>query len=302
MDVEAVTGILLLDKPLGVSSNHALQRVKRLLGAEKAGHIGSLDPLATGMLPICLGEATKIAVDIVSLRKKYEFTVKLGERTATGDTEGEIVEKCAVPELDRAAVETVLARFMGRQEQVPPMYSAIKKDGQPLYKLARVGQEIERAAREIEIFEFRLKGIEGDSVQLETLCAKGTYIRVLAEDIARAMGTCGHVTRLRRTYVEPFKGEAMESLESIEAAPPRILAADLVLSHLEAIHLSAQAADRLRHGQSVDCPSRDASGRVRLYDEAGGFMGIGEAESGAVRPRRLWVEGSPSRIARLVKG
>ena len=268
-----MTGILLLDKPLGLSSNHALQRVKRLLGAEKAGHIGSLDPLATGMLPICLGEATKIAVDIVSLRKKYAFTVKLGERTATGDTEGEVVERCAVPELDRAAVETVLRSFLGRQPQVPPMYSAIKKDGQPLYKLARAGKEIERAAREIEIFELRLAGSEGDSLRLETLCAKGTYIRVLAEDIARALGSCGHVTHLRRTYVEPFEGEAMESLESIERAPPRILAADLVLRHLEAIHLSAEAAQRLRHGQAVECANERAQGRVRLYDETGALHG-----------------------------
>ena len=295
-------GILLLDKPLGLSSNHALQRVKRMLGADKAGHVGSLDPLATGMLPICLGEATKIAGDVVSLRKRYEFTVKLGERTATGDTEGAVVEALPVPPLDRAAVERALAGFLGLQQQVPPMYSAIKKDGQPLYKLAREGKEIERTAREIEIFELPLVAQSADSLQLETLCAKGTYIRVLAEDIARALGSCGHVTRLRRTYVEPFEGQAMETLESIERGSPRILAADQAVSHLPAIALDAAAADRIRHGQQVACAGDTPAGRVRLYDEAGGFMGIGAAQAGMLRPRRLWVGGSASRIARLVKG
>lgn len=296
-----MNGILLLDKPLGLSSNHALQRVKRMLGAEKAGHIGSLDPLATGMLPICLGEATKIATDIVSLRKKYEFTVKLGERTATGDTEGAVVETCAVPDLGEEALGRVLHGFLGRQPQVPPMYSAIKKDGQPLYRLARAGQEIERAAREIEIFELVLVGVEGASLQLETLCAKGTYIRVLAEDIARALGSCGHVTRLRRSYVEPFENEPMETLESIERGSPRIIAADLAARHLQAIVLDAGATDRLRHGQSVACEPQ-VCGRVRLYAPGGEFIGIGEAQEGLVRPRRLWVEGSAGRIPRLLKG
>src|SRR5690242_11534227 len=179
-----LTGILLLDKPLGLSSNGALQRVKRLLRAEKAGHVGSLDPLATGMLPICLGEATKIAGEILSGRKRYRFTVALGHRTATGDLEGAIVETLPVPTFDRAKLETILGTFVGRQKQVPPMYSAIKRDGQPLYKLARAGVEVERAPREIEIFELRLGAFDGVSVQLEASCSKGTYIRTLAEDIS----------------------------------------------------------------------------------------------------------------------
>src|SRR6185312_8488873 len=171
------SGILLLDKPVGLSSNAALQRVRRLLGADKAGHVGSLDPLATGMLPICLGEATKVAGEILSGRKCYRFTIQLGARTATGDTEGEIVERAPVPTLDRPYLEARLSKFVGPQDQVPPMYSAIKRDGQPLYKLARSGIEVERAPRRIEIFQLTLVEVDGASVKLETLCSKGTYIR-----------------------------------------------------------------------------------------------------------------------------
>ena len=288
-----VCGVLLLDKPAGLSSNAALQRVRRLLGAEKAGHVGSLDPLATGMLPICLNEATKVAGEILSGRKRYRFTVKLGSRTATGDTEGDIVERAPVPSLDRAVIDAALPRFLGSQEQIPPMYSAIKRDGQPLYKLARSGIEIERAPRRIELFELPLIDFDGSSLQLEALCSKGTYIRTLAEDIARALGTCGHVTALRRLYVEPFEAEAMETLDTIVAAvqmgqPLRILPADQPLKHLPAIALDAAATARLLHGQSV-AGGIDA-GTVRLYDGAGSFLGLGEADGrGAVRPRRLFV-------------
>src|ERR1043166_4269124 len=189
-----LTGILLLDKPLGLSSNSALQRVKRLLRAEKAGHVGSLDPLATGMLPICLGEATKIAGDVLSGRKCYRFTVGLGARTSTGDTEGAVVETAPVPTLDSTAIEAIRQRFLGRQTQIPPMYSALKREGQPLYKLARAGVEVERQARDIELFELAVLDVGSTHIDLETLCSKGTCIRVLAEDLAKALGTCGHVT------------------------------------------------------------------------------------------------------------
>jgi len=290
MIVAPIDGIVLLDKPLGLSSNHALQRVKRMLGADKAGHVGSLDPLATGMLPICLGEATKIAGEIVSQRKRYQFTVKLGERTATGDVEGAVVETCSIPTLGPTEIEAALQRFVGPQKQTPPMFSAIKKDGQPLYKLARAGIEIERAARDIVIFELSLERLDGAELALATLCAKGTYVRVLAEDIARALGTCGHVTRLRRTYVEPFEEEAMQTLEEIEQGP-RILPADGGVPHMPAVRLTAEATERLMHGQAVAPASEAPVGRVRLYDEAGQFLGIGESLDGAVRPRRLWVRG-----------
>ena len=302
------TGILLLDKPVGLSSNAALQRVRRALGVEKAGHVGSLDPLATGMLPICLGEATKIAGDVVSGRKCYRFTIGLGARTATGDTEGAVVETAAVPNIDALTLDAVRQRFLGPQSQVPPMYSALKRDGQPLYKLARAGVEVERAARDIEIFELTLVAFNVERVELETICSKGTYVRVLAEDLARALGTCGHVTALRRVYVEPFAAEPMETLESIAAARaqdrwPRVLPADWPLQHLPKFCVSASQLPRLMHGQAVPVgavdatadPRLNAAPRIRLYDESGSFLGIGEADGrGGVQPRRLFVRGDVS--------
>jgi len=287
--------------------------------------------LATGMLPICLGEATKVAGEILSGRKRYRFTVQLGARTAPGDAEGEIVETAAVPALDRTLLEARLRGFLGPQDQVPPMYSAIKRGGQPLYKLARSGVEVEREPRRIEIFELAPVECEARSQQsqagalqpalgapqpeagtlelesgaalrpeagtleLEALCSKGTYIRTLAEDIARALGTCGHVTALRRLYVEPFQDEPMQTLETVAGAVTservgalRILPADWPLAHLPAVTLDASATARILHGQTVD--GGIAAGTVRLYDDAGRFLGIGEADGrGAVRPRRLFV-------------
>jgi tRNA pseudouridine55 synthase len=287
------SGILLLDKPAGLSSNAALQKTRRLLRADKAGHVGSLDPLATGMLPICLGEATKIAGEVLSGRKLYRFTVSLGTRTATGDTEGDVVETAAVPEFDGSQLEQMLGRFQGRQTQIPPMYSALKRDGQPLYKLARAGIEIDRPARDIEIFRLVPLGFSASQLELEVLCSKGTYVRTLAEDIAKALGTCGHVLSLRRVYVEPFEAAPMETLESIAAAVegaalPNILPADAPLQHLAAVHLDPKATGKIMHGQAVMVGYQGA-GRVRLYDASGTFIGIGEADgAGNVRPRRLF--------------
>jgi tRNA pseudouridine55 synthase len=288
------SGILLLDKPRGLSSNAALQRVRSLYDREKAGHVGSLDPLATGMLPICLGEATKVAGEVLNGRKCYRFTVALGERTATGDTEGEVIATAAVPTLARGEVEGTLTRFLGRQQQVPPMYSAIKRDGQPLYRLARAGVTVERAARDIELFALSVQDLAPDFIDLEVLCSKGTYVRVLAEDIAAALGTCGHVTELRRVYVEPFAAEPMHTLESLTEARgvgvgPVLLAADRALLHLPAVLLSAAEAQRLRHGQRVAVQEVAPPGaHVRLYDSSGEFLGLGTADgSGGVQPRRL---------------
>jgi len=290
------TGILLLDKPLGLSSNAALQRVRRRLGAAKAGHVGSLDPLATGMLPICLDEATKIAGDILAGRKCYRFSIGLGARTATGDAEGAVVESLPVPALSRAQVEQVLSGFLGRQSQIPPMYSAIKQGGQPLYRLARAGREVGRAARAIEISTLALLTFDDVTLSLEVICSKGTYVRTLAEDIARALGTCGYVTRLHRTYVEPFVSEAMYSMEAIAALRaagdwPTVLPADFAVRQLPAVCLDVAGTARLLHGQAVvvsNCAA--ANGRVRLYDAAARFLGIGEADGqGHVRPRRLFV-------------
>ena len=217
--IRSLDGIVLLDKPLGLSSNHALQRVKRLFAARKAGHSGSLDPLATGMLPICFGKATKLSAQLLDARKCYRFTIQLGARTATGDTEGEVVEQCPVPALDAAGIRTVLAGFTGPQMQIPPMYSALKHQGQRLYSLARQGIEIEREPRPVHLYILELEEWSADRLTLQAVCSKGTYIRVLAEDIARALGSCGHVSMLRRLWVEPFKEENMVSLETLEAAP-----------------------------------------------------------------------------------
>ena len=291
------SGIVLLDKPVGLSSNAALQRVRRLFGAAKAGHAGSLDPLATGMLPICLDEATKIAGEILSSRKRYRFAIALGVRTATGDAEGEVIERAAVPRLEPGALEALLAGLLGPQRQVPPMYSALKREGRPLYELARAGKSVEREARPIEIYELTLLGMNPGQVELATVCSKGTYVRVLAEDIARALGTCGHVAALRREWVAPFEHEPMHTLEALERDGPAglaevLLPADRPLGHLPAVHLDAGRAERVRHGQPVPV-ALAASGKARLYDARGGFMGIGELVPGEVRPRRLLADTGP---------
>jgi tRNA pseudouridine55 synthase len=294
------SGILLLDKPLGLSSNAALQRVRRVFHGAKAGHAGSLDPLATGMLPICIGEATKIAGDIVSGAKHYRFTTALGARTATGDAEGAVTEQAPVPTLTRVEIERVLGGFLGPRTQVPPMYSAIKQGGEPLYRLARAGRTVERAARAIELYALTLIAFEAHSLEIETCCSKGTYVRVLAEEIAAALGTMGHVRELRRLSVEPFADEPMQTLarleeEAAQGAAPRLLPADYPLRHLPAVSLSDTDAARLQKGQSVMAAGALAAGlsegesaRVRLYDLKDRFLGLGIADyTGAVRPKRL---------------
>ena len=281
------SGILLLDKPRGLSSNAALQRVRALYGRIKGGHVGSLDPLATGMLPLCLGEATKIAGDILELRKRYRFTIALGAATTTGDAEGEVSARAAVPPLERAPLERLLAGFLGRSEQVPPMYSALKQGGRPLYQLARAGVTVARAPRAIELFELPLLARGAASLELEALVSKGTYIRVLAEDIARALGTCGHVSALRRLYVEPFEHEPMHTLESLGAAPAALLPPDQPLAHLPAVRLGAPETARLLKGQQVPAGSSAPYPRVRIYGEDGRFLGVGSTEAGLLQPRRL---------------
>jgi tRNA pseudouridine55 synthase len=296
-------GILLLDKPRGLSSNAALQRVRVLFRRVKAGHVGSLDPLATGMLPICLGEATKVAGDISAGRKRYRFSIALGARTATADAEGAVTARAGVPPLERARIDAALRQLQGTTQQIPPMYSALKHEGRPLYRLARAGVTIERAPRPIELAELRLIAFTEAMLELETLCSKGTYIRVLAEDIAAALGTLGHVSALRRLYVEPFEHEPMYTLETLAAACareewPRLLPPDSPLAALPAIHLDAGAARRVLNGQAVmGAPPGRAPARVRLYDETGIFLGIGEADSsGALRPRRLLNLAPPSPV------
>jgi len=294
------TGILLLDKPRGLSSNGTLQRVRTLFGREKAGHVGSLDPLATGMLPICLGEATKVAGEILAGRKCYRFTVTLGARTTTGDAEGTVSERAAVPTLERPHIEAVLARFLGPGHQVPPMYSAIKRAGQPLYRLARAGVTVERPARAIEVSQLRLLTLAPETLALEVLCSKGTYVRVLAEDIAAALGTVGHVSVLRREYVEPFEGETMRTLEALveiraRGQEPPLLPVDRPLGHLPAVHFDPEQARRVCQGQAVSVTDAPSAARVRLYDREE-FLGIGETDgTGTVQPRRLLRASSPMR-------
>jgi len=287
------SGILLLDKPHGLSSNAALQRVRAHFGREKAGHVGSLDPLATGMLPICLGEATKVAGEILEGRKCYRFTVTLGARTTTGDAEGTVSDRAAVPPLARSHIETVLGHFLGAGQQVPPMYSAIKRAGEPLYRLARAGITVERLPRAIEVSQLRLLALAPQTLELEVLCSKGTYVRVLAEDIAAKLDTLGYVSVLRREYVEPFERETMHTLESLaemrgRGEEPALLPIDRPLGHLPAVHLEAEEARRIRQGQAVRVADAPRATRVRLYADQR-FLGIGESDATgqAVHPRRL---------------
>ena len=307
-----LVGIVLLDKPVGMSSNAALQIVRRLAGGIKAGHSGSLDPLASGMLPICLGEATRLAGQLLEGRKAYRFALKLGERTATGDAEGQIVERCAVPALSRAAIEAVLQRFHGAQQQVPPMYSALKRDGQPLYRLARRGLQVERAPRALVIDALELLDQQPDRLELSVLCSKGTYVRVLGEDIARALGSCGRLESLRRDYVEPFADEPMVSLARLTSASGDgslwpVLAADRAVTHLPALQLDASAAVAIAHGRVMPIGSlspadaaaglppaapqaAEAPARVwRLYDPQRRFLGLGATDSaGRLKAQRLF--------------
>ena len=293
------SGILLLDKPRGLSSNGALQRVRKAFGAKSAGHVGTLDPMATGMLPICLDEATKVIAEIESGAKAYEFTLFLGSRTDTGDAEGEVVETVPIPPLDPATLESVLARFRGVLSQVPPMYSALKRDGRPLYELARQGIEVERAARRIEIHSLEMRGRTDDSLALACECGKGTYIRVLGEDIARALGTCGHLTQLRRTWVEPFRGRPMVALEAVQDRSTEgrtLMPPDLALAGLAAAHLTEAQVTTMRRGQAVlpeTAVVASAGRRVRAYGPGEAFLGLAEVlPDGRLQPRRLMLPDS----------
>ena len=289
----AIDGIFLLDKPEGLSSNAALQRVKQAFGARKAGHTGSLDPLASGMLPICLGEATKVAGALLDGRKRYQFVIALGQRTPSGDTESEVVERRPVPPLAPEHVKSVLESFAGTRLQTPPMYSALKHQGKPLYRLARRGIEVERAPREIVLEDIRLDSLSGSRLSLELTCSKGTYIRALAEDIAAALGTVGHVARLRRLWAEPFEALPMRELAELEATAAEqrgrfLLPPDAALRDLPQMQLGAPDARRLMNGQPVPVSMAGPVDRVRVYDEHGAFLGVATLSSaGELQPVRL---------------
>lgn len=292
-----VNGVLLLDKPVGLSSNAALQRVKRLYQARKAGHTGSLDILASGLLPICLGEATKLSGLLLDADKAYEFTARLGVTTRTGDAEGEVLRTRPVGYLEEAAVNAVLQRFCGEIEQIPPMYSALKRGGQPLYRLARQGLEVERQPRRVVIRALRLVSLENESLTCQVRCSKGTYIRTLAEDIGEALGVGAHVVALRRTAAGPYEAAQMMALEALqERAGQGLAALDAVLLPVDSaiagwpvLQVQGDAAHYLRLGQAVLVPRAPARGWVRLYEGAENrFLGIGEVlDDGRVAPRRL---------------
>ncbi|WP_111415226.1 tRNA pseudouridine(55) synthase TruB [Billgrantia lactosivorans] len=290
-----VDGVLLLDKPKGESSNRILQRARRLLQAQKAGHTGTLDPMATGLLPVCLGEATKFSAHLLEADKVYRTRVQLGAVTATGDAEGEVIERREVPSLTAADVERVLERFRGEIEQVPPMYSALKHQGRKLYELAREGKSVERAVRRVTVYDARLLAVEADAFELEVRVSKGTYIRTLAEDIGRALGCGAHITALRRLATGPFDSRGMLPLEALEALPGQdqreatLLPVDVLVAHLPRLDVDAAARRRLMHGQpaGVDRGAVNVGELARLYcDEA--FLGLGVVTGPQeVAPKRL---------------
>ena len=292
-----VDGIVLLDKPEGISSNAALQRVRRAFQARKAGHTGSLDPLASGLLPICLGQATKASALLLGADKTYRFRLALGRSTTTGDREGDTVEIAAVPALDQTALRGVVVAFVGDSMQVPPMYSALKHEGERLYRLARAGVEVQRASRPVRIERLDLLGTGPGWLDFEVACSKGTYVRSLAEDLARALGTVGHVESLRRIGLGPFAGMQMLTLERIETAAQSgtslddlLIAVDEALPGLPAIQLDAAAQDSVLQGRAVPVCGPGAS-QVRMYGVGGRFLGLGRmsAEGARLAPERIMV-------------
>ena len=285
-------GVLLLDKPAGITSHRAVQTARRLLGAARAGHTGTLDPLATGLLPVCLGEATKFSHWLLDAEKSYRATVRLGTTTTTGDLEGEVTGRSPVT-VERSRIEPVLARFRGEILQTPPMYSAIKVDGKPLYQHARAGREMPRAARRVTIRSLCLVNFADGELTLQVICSKGTYIRVLAEDIGRELGCGACLAALRREGVGTFRLEGAVSLEQLGAMAPAdrrapVLPTDSLVASLPRLDLDEGEARRLSLGQTVERPGEAASGLARVYAPGPEFLGIAEVTvPGRIVARRL---------------
>jgi tRNA pseudouridine55 synthase len=296
----AVDGVLVLDKPLGVSSNAALQIAKRLLGAEKAGHTGTLDPLATGVLPLCFGAATKLAQVSLDADKRYLATLRFGVTTTTGDLEGEILHSDAA-NVSREQLEAVCAGFTGALRQRPPMHSALKKDGKPLYEYARAGIEVEREERDVTIHSIGIVEGEGDLWSVDVSCSKGTYIRTLAEDIGRALGCGAHLSALRRTGSGGLSLTDAVTIEALEALPEAdraslLLPADALVAHWPAIHLSADDAGKLLTGMRRQTELGDAP-TVRVYGpDPAAFLGIAHITGGELIATRLL---SPAEVGRI---
>ena len=299
-----VDGILVLDKPQGLSSNRALQTAKHLYFAAKGGHTGSLDPLATGVLPLCFGEATKFSQYLLDADKAYESTFVLGTVTASGDAEGEVLDTRDASAVSEADVAAALEAFRGEIEQVPSMFSAIKQDGQPLYKLARKGIEVERKSRRVVIKQLDLldfRGGESAEADIYLECSKGTYVRSIAEDLGKALGCGAHVSALRRTSAGPFRLEDSVTLATLEALKENeelaqmddlLLPADTAVRALPLVELSESGGFYMRQGQPVRVPNAPRDGMVRIALETGEFLGVGEIlDDGRVAPRRLIVTG-----------
>ncbi len=285
-----VDGVLLLDKPIGLTSNDALQKARRLFSAAKGGHTGTLDPLATGLLPLCFGEATKFSADLLDADKTYEAVLKLGVTTDSGDAEGRVVASAAV-DVTKNDILRVLPMFTGDLQQIPPMHSALKRDGRPLYELARQGIEVEREARAVTIHRLECLAFAGDSLSLRVACSKGTYIRVLAADIGRELGCGAHLTALRRTVVGDLdlaNAVTLAELEALDEAGrlARLQPVDALVHTLPIVTVEGEAESRFRHGNPVDLPA-GLSGKIRVY--AGGqLIGVGEPGSdGRLWPKRL---------------
>lgn len=288
----AVNGVLLLDKPYGFSSNQALQKLKWLYQAAKAGHTGTLDPLATGVLPICFGEATKFAQHLTDENKTYVATIRFGISTTTGDKEGEVLSDvpCAIQRMD---IERVLPAFMGQITQVPPMYSALKVDGKPLYEYARQGVELVREPRQVTIHQLRLLDYADNSATIEVGCSKGTYIRTLGEDIGKALGVGAHLTALRRTatatyqIAQTFTLEALEQMTA-EARDALLLPVDTAISALPTVVLHTDATYYFKQGNPVWLSGKVPAGELRVYSEAGVFLGVGlQLADGRIGPKRI---------------
>jgi tRNA pseudouridine55 synthase len=293
-------GIVLLDKPLGLSSNAALQRVKRLLRVKRAGHAGTLDPLATGMLPIGLGQATKVCGTLLGSVKAYRVRLALGMATTTGDLEGDFSQRADVPPLDVATVRLRLQEFVGDREQVPPMHAALKHAGTPLYRLARAGHTVDRRARTIHVRRIELRECAPQWIELDVECSKGTYVRVLGEEIAATLGTVGHLAALRRLWVEPFVDAAMTTLEDLQTwsasdhdtPPDWWQPTDSALAACRRLDLDAAQSRALRHGKVIELAV--AEGPARAYDPAGLFLGLVDVDAtGLTRVRRFFVGAPP---------
>ncbi len=292
-----ISGLLLLDKPQDISSNRALQRVKGIFNASKAGHTGSLDPLATGLLPICFGEATKFSHYLLDSDKTYEATCLLGVTTSTGDSEGDVLEEKAVPEISQAQLEALFAGFLGEYEQTPPMHSAIKQNGQPLYKLARQGIEVERKSRLVSLYSIDLLGFTPQTIDFRVSCSKGTYIRTLAEEFGEKLGCGAHIRALRRTGVGEFNLDEAVSMDQLQALRDEdafdlldelLLPVESLLTDWPAVTLSPDAAHYVKQGQPVIAPRAPTEGLVMLFEREGAFIGVGEIlDDGRVAPRRM---------------